>query len=242
MNMHRSIARTSLFCALLVALAACGGDEASGTGELIIMAYAEEFVEEGTVTDDGWALTFDGLGVRFEEITLGGLTINPDFIIELAEPSGGTGHSLVSERAFAGTFEGASYVISEVRIRGSATKEGQTKTFDWTFEERTRYFDCENETVIPKGGKGMLELTIHADHFFFDSLVGSDPQVLFQALADADTGEGNNITPTHLAAADIGSYDPGNESIDNLWDWLSAQVRTLGHIDGEGHCAFEALP
>ena len=44
-------------------------------------------------------------------------------------------------------------------------------------------------------------------------------------------------TSAELEAADIGSYDPGSDAAgNNLWSWLVAQGRTLGHVDGEGHC------
>jgi hypothetical protein len=60
-------------------------------------------------------------------------------------------------------------------------------------------------------------------------------------MADADSNDDGEITQAELAESDIGSFDPGSEGdIDDLWSWLVAATRTLGHVDGEGHC--EAAP
>ena len=127
--------------------------------------------------------------------------------------------------------------LSRAEVSGSATKDGTTKTFDWVFDGVTRYSACETTTVVPEDGAATFEITVHADHFFFDSLVADEPQVLFQALADADTDGDGVIAPDELEATDIGSYDPGSAgAVNNLWSWLVAQSQNLGHVDGEGHC------
>ena len=79
-------------------------------------------------------------------------------------------------------------------------------------------------------------MTVHADHLFYDSLVSEEPELRFDALAAADTDMNDQITEAELAAAGVGSYDVGNEDVDDLWSWLVAHSRTLGHVDGEGHC------
>lgn len=90
---------------------------------------------------------------------------------------------------------------------------------------------------MKEGETASFQITVHADHLFSDSLVSSEPKVLFQPLADADSDGDGALSEAELVAADVGAYDPGSEDgIDDLWAWLGAQVRTLGHVDGEGHC------
>ena len=138
-----------------------------------------------------------------------------------------------------GDHTGASFTITRVEVEGTATKGADTKSFSWVFDEPTRYVECETTTAVSDGGSATFQITVHADHLLYDSLVSEEPQVLFQALADADADADadGNITQAELAATDIGAYDPGSEDgVDDLWAWLVAQTRTLGHVDGEGHC------
>jgi hypothetical protein len=93
---------------------------------------------------------------------------------------------------------------------------------------------------VEKDATAIFQITVHADHLFYDSLVSEEPQLLFQPLADADADQDGDITTEELGATDIGAYDPGNEDLDDLWSFLMAQSRTLGHVDGEGHCQASA--
>ena len=123
-----------------------------------------------------------------------------------------------------------------MEIEGTATKGAESRSFDWVFDEATLYENCETETHVTTGTPGAFQVTVHADHLFYDSLVSEEPELRFDALAAADTDMNDQITEAELAAAGVGSYDVGNEDVDDLWSWLVAQSRTLGHVDGEGHC------
>jgi hypothetical protein len=63
----------------------------------------------------------------------------------------------------------------------------------------------------------------------------------FEELALADADSDGEITQAELEAAPVpGAFDTGNDEVANLWAFLVAQSRTLGHVDGEGHC--DAVP
>ncbi len=130
-----------------------------------------------------------------------------------------------------------------VSASGSATLGGDTFTFAWDFDTSTHYA-CEPDLTIADGGEGSTQLTIHGDHLFYDDLEDPDAGVAFQALADADgDGDGDGeITRAELEAVDLATtgYGVGQYSeVTDLWTFVSHLTRTLGHIDGEGHCHVE---
>lgn len=239
----------SLFLYLTLALTlgtlvACGDDDdddsATGEGTVNVKVYGEDYIEKGIPADemdDGWAITFDKFDISIDELKVGGVKITTPDSLDIAGETDGSGHALASGTVPAGEHSGPGYSVNRIEMAGSATKDEVTKTFDLTFDAATHYSDCDTTTKVTDGGESNLELTIHADHLFGDSLVSHEPNVVFQALADADADDDGEITQAELEAADIGSYDPGSEGgVDNLWDFLVAQSQTLGHIDGEGHC------
>jgi len=225
---------------LLLALLAFGCSQDPGEGELLVVAYGESFIEDGIPAaemDDGWAITFDRFDVVIADVSVGGSSLDAGDTLDLAQPSNGEGQQLGSLTVPAGDHSDASFQLDAVSLAGTATLGGVTKQFDWSFEPNVHYSDCEAVTTVPDGGQGALELTLHGDHFFFDSLVSGEPAVVFQALADADTDGDDVISTAELQAADIGAYDPGSAAdVTDLWGWLGAQSVLVGHVDGEGHC------
>lgn len=132
-----------------------------------------------------------------------------------------------------------------VYVSGTATKGVATKQFAWGFAVDTHYRECQGTALVTQAGDAKTQLTIHGDHFFYDDLAASDPSLRFQTLADADTNGDNNgiITLQELAAvsgtafSSLDNYGVGNQAqITDLKAYLEYLVRTLGHIDGEGHC------
>lgn len=219
-------------------LAACG--DGAGAGVVTVTVYGEDFIEQGIPSDemaDGWSVTFDRFVVTMDEIMVGGVEMPAASSTDIATETEGAGHPVASAMVSAGDHTDSSFTITRVELTGSASKDGTTKTFDWVFDQQTHYSACETTTPVTDGGTATFQITVHADHFFYDSLVAEEPQVVFQALADADADDNGAITRAELEAADIGSYDPGSAGdVDELWAWLIAQGRTLGHVDGEGHC------
>ncbi|MDX2009646.1 MAG: hypothetical protein SFW67_05630 [Myxococcaceae bacterium] len=136
---------------------------------------------------------------------------------------------------------------ASVIVVGSATKGGVTKAFDWSFTNATGYEDCERAEM---GGKGVVltvgqettvQLTVHGDHFFYDQL-GGDANLRFEAMANADANGDNRVTLDELAVVQLTSLPQGQygtasvANVRNLRDFVTQNVRTIGHYDGEGEC------
>jgi len=221
-------------------LAGCGdSDDTAGEGTVNATVYGESFIEDGIPASemaDGWSVSFHTFIVSVDQVTIAGVSVPTPGPIDISGSTQGAGHTYGSITVPAGTHAAPSYAIQRVEVSGVATKDGVTKNFSWTFDAPTTYTNCETSTTVAAQGSATFQVTVHADHLFYDSLVAEEPQVVFQALADADADNDGTITQQELAGAGLGSYDPGNADITNLWDYLVAQTRTLGHANGESHC------
>lgn len=221
-------------------LVACG----EGEGTVRVTAYGESFIEDGIPAadvNDGWAVNFDRFEVFIRDVQVAGAAVSVPSSVDVSEASGGAGHELGSAPVSEGSYGDASFVIERIEVEGSGTLGAETKTFAWVFDAPTAYEACEARTAVSDGGIGTFQITLHADHLFYDSLVAEEPQILFQPLADADEDADGALAEQELAATGIGSYDPGSAGgVEDLWAWLVAATRTVGHADGEGHC--EATP
>jgi hypothetical protein len=226
----------------LLLLTACGSDDddgGAGRGTISVRAYGESFIEDGIPAqdvDDGWSITFDRFEVRVRNLRVAGLKLDDPPVVDLAVESDDEGHELASAEVSTGVHWEPSFSIDHVEVEGSAERDGSIKRFHFTFAEPTHYSHCETSTTVEPNGHATFQITVHADHLFYDSLVAEEPQLLFDAIAAADSDDDGEVTRAELEARDIGNYDPGNEDADDLWSWLVAQHRTLGHVDGEGHC------
>ena len=128
---------------------------------------------------------------------------------------------------------------ASVALAGDLTCGGTTVTFEWIFDTATTYTCDPTNLVVGASREASSQLTVHGDHLFYDSLVDPDAGLQAQAYVDADADEDGVLTMEELRAAPIAptGLDVGGQSgIETLWDYLSAQTTTLGHIDGEGHC------
>lgn len=226
---------TILSCTFLLTTSAC----AAGEGMIEVRSWGESFIEDGIPADemaDGWAISFDRFEVELRDISIAGATLDDPDPIDLSRPSDGEGQLLGTVDVAEGDYGDLSFTLARVTIEGSASKSGETKTFMWEFGTPVSYSECETLTQVPADGVGEVEITVHADHLFYDSLVAEEPALRFDAIAAADSDADGMITQEELAATDLGAYDPGNLSIDDLWSFLAAQAATMGHVDGEGHC------
>ncbi len=128
---------------------------------------------------------------------------------------------------------------ASVSVAGSLTCGTDTVAFDWTFDTDTTYL-CEPEDLtIPAGGEDGTQLTVHGDHLFYDGLENADAEVRGQAVLDADADQDGRVTLEELAAVSVAElgYDVGSRSeVTDLAAFVSYLSRTLGHVDGEGHC------
>lgn len=124
---------------------------------------------------------------------------------------------------------------------------GNPLSFAWGFDTATRYESCEDAdgklgVVVPTGGSATAQLTMHGDHFFYDSLQG-DAKLRVEALIAADADQNGDISLAELAAVDLTTLPPdqydtaGDGSVKTLADFIRALTRTVVHYQGEGHCA-----
>jgi hypothetical protein len=241
--MRTSNALLAVLPLALSALTGCGSDDEAakdrGTGMISVRVYGESFIEDGIPADamnDGWSVEFSRFDVTLADVEVAGAALSNPEPVGVHEPSSGEGHEIGTVSANVGPHDKPRFSIARIDAEGSAAKDGATKTFSWTFDTPTHYSSCATTTDVRKGETATFQITIHADHLFYDSLVSEEPQLLFQSLADADADDDGEITAEELGETDIGFYDPGNEKISDLWSFLVAQHRTLGHVDGEGHC------
>ena len=123
-------------------------------------------------------------------------------------------------------------------LEGTATKGGEMVSFSWPFQTDTRYVDCASTAELAEGDP-KSQITIHADHLFYDDLDSEEPNVAFDLVASADTDADGEVTPDELRAVDItgeSRYQVGSRNVTDLWSYIEVQTSTVGHIDGEGHC------
>jgi hypothetical protein len=142
--------------------------------------------------------------------------------------------------------------VASVVVHGSATKGGVTKRFEWSFSPSIAFTKCVAEQdgrqtpgfSLGDGSVEIIELTIHGDHFFYDDLASPDAELRFDAIARADDdGDADGIVTLAelggipLATIADGAYGTGSAShVDDLGAFVAAQVATLGHYRGDGHC------
>lgn len=222
---------------------------------------AEEFV-------DGWSVTFDRFLVVIGDVTVARGDGGPDIddptqrVFDLTRPGP---YPFLTQEVPAGRYDNTGYTIAPAgagAIAGNATAadlelmqsegyavyaEGTAEqrrhsvamTFAWGFERTTSYVECHSGADLNDGESGTVQLTIHADHLFYDDLFSEEPDVTFEVLAEADDDGNSELTPEELAAYDLTAlpnYGTGSTGIENLWDFIDHLTGTLGHIDGEGHC------
>lgn len=115
--------------------------------------------------------------------------------------------------------------------------------------------------VVPPSGTSEVSMVFHLDHFFFDSAVGEEPSLRFEAWA-AVAGVDGVVTLDDLATQDLTDlvgvdgmpladeagalviYEPPSTGLRmaNLREYVLAQAATLPHWNGEGHCDYRYDP
>jgi hypothetical protein len=249
--------------ALALASVSCS---AEGEGTLFTRIYGEAFVEEGIPADvfvDGWSVTFTKFIVVVDGVSSQGVKDGGRYAFDLVPGTDGEGQAvtelvvpegsqdLAYRIAPGGVADGGNASATDAQMmadggwsvfaEGSATKDGATIAFAWGFESTTEYSQCEVVASVPSDGEAEAVITIHADHLFYDDLDSEEPNVAFDLIAASDADMDGTVTTEELRARDITAearYQVGSRDIDNLWDFIDAQTKTLGHIDGEGHCEF----
>jgi hypothetical protein len=221
---------------------------------------------------DGYAINYSKFLVNIKNISIEGAFDAPAskvWNIHLPSPSP-EGKLIMSDTVDAGSYDHTSYLIARadsatvsgnaspadlklmkdngyaVYVQGTATApDGTQKSFAWGFSNNTKYDPCESDAEVKDGGSDFIQITIHGDHLFYDSTTSADAQLRFAEIASADADNNGIITKEELLAfklAALPHHDVGNLPIDNMWDYISHQSTTIGHIDGENHCHMTILP
>ncbi len=241
MNPTRALTLFSLL------LAGCGGE-----GTWILETWGEDYIETGIPAeafDDGCSVVFDRFEVVDSELALldgDGAVVGEvpgSFVLDMTQPGP---VELGSATVPATHYDAVSWRIGptddepvSVGVAGSITCGEQSVSFAWDFDTDTTY-RCEPEDLtIPAGGEDVTELTVHGDHLFYDSLEDPDAQLRGQAFVDADTDADGEVTMVELEAVAVAGlgYDVGSRAeVEDLYAFVAFLTRTLGHVDGEGHC------
>ena len=144
-------------------------------------------------------------------------------------------------------------------ISGQASKGNKTLRFAWGLPAPTAYSECKAEEgdfglVVPEGGAGLLQASLHGDHFWFNSFPGgSEGEV--QRYADwlelADRDGNGEVTVAELQASPAAELFPSDRYslsapsdlgvLRTAYDFVVIQASTLGHLQGEGECVFSRL-
>lgn len=257
------------------------GEEAAEVG------YPTSTGPDAIAFSDGWTLTFDHVLVSVGEVVLGDIRVASDIMIvdlhegrtELFTEEGlvpqryDVGYSLVVPTVAAsnvGPVDPAARAAmmaagAAVYLEGTANHPTHGEyTFEIAVPGGVIASECERADgtlgiVVPESGIADGEITIHLDHFFFDSATAEEPNLRFEAWA-ASAGADRRITLATLATQDLAdlvgvdgmpldddatlvAYEPpatGLPSMD-LSAFVIAQALTLPHWTGEGHCNYAGL-
>ncbi len=128
-------------------------------------------------------------------------------------------------------------------------------SFRWGLPIATAFDDCGSSDTdlgfaVPSGGTTAIKPTLHGDHIFFNAIPHGtvEPQNrLGQWLADADLDHDGETTLDELRQSraidlfPVASYDlsgaPSGIVIATGYDFVNAQLRGIGHFNGDGDCA-----
>lgn len=147
-------------------------------------------------------------------------------------------------------------------LEGRATRDGTVHRFEWGLPLTVLNDTCVNgldETdglVVRANGFVEVELTVHLDHLFFDSLA-EEPAMRFDPMAAVADDEGVvtwdalasqrlsdmrgvDGAPLRDATGSFVVYDPASHALEerNLQQFVLAAASTMGHFNGEGHCEY----
>lgn len=154
------------------------------------------------------------------------------------------------------TSEGLNYLIE-----GQATQGGATYTFSWALGNASSMTDCTNGLdgtqgfVVRPNGVTEGEITVHADHMFWDSLGTENASLRFEAFAGASS-DGASIGTADLDAQPLSDlrardgepltdeagapllYNVGSLPLDaaTLGGFVRVASASQAHLNGLGLC------
>ena len=92
-----------------------------------------------------------------------------------------------------------------VYVEGTASDGTTDVSFAWGFETDTTYDPCHSKGELAADGTADIQITIHGDHFFYDSAVSEDPDLRFNDIALADADSDGEVTEAELLDYDFTS-------------------------------------
>jgi len=130
--------------------------------------------------------------------------------------------------------------------------------FELGVEAETVFGPCETDGVpgfsIAANDRQTVSVTIHGDHLFFNGFPeGGEGGVtrLAQWLADCDLDLDGTVTREELEQIDPAQlpqlddrFQLGGSPISpltNMYEYVSGQLKTQGHINGEGECPIDGV-
>jgi hypothetical protein len=167
----------------------------------------------------------------------------------------------VSDEDFAALIEAdATYLIAGTLANeqgqscppGGECRDTREIRFSFAVPAETLVGPCSSEqglagAVVNEEGTTTVAITLHGDHIFFDAFPGMvETQVKRRAqwLADADLDQDDAVSREELESIDAAdlltseTHTLGGAPIpiDTAWDFVTAQLKTSGHFQGEGEC------
>ncbi|MEZ4467749.1 MAG: patatin-like phospholipase family protein [bacterium] len=255
-----------LLSALLGApLAGCDDDEAAGEGTWGLSIYGEAFIEDGIPASafaDGWAVRFDHFYVVVSGLKAPGATFEGAYVFDLAQPSGGAGHPITEAMVAAGHHPTLGYAIRPVsaatpanvdaavaealvaggfsmQIEGEATRGDEARRFALALHHRHHLHGLRDRPAPADGGRIESQLTIHADHLFYDDLDSAEPDVAFDP--DRRSRRGRRWPRSPRRSWPPSTSPPrsatSGRAPSRTQRFIEQQATTVGHIDGEGTAA-----
>jgi hypothetical protein len=235
------------------------------TGTLEFYANGEDFVRQGFVSKDGWAITFDELYINLAGITAYqtdppydpheedaieaevSAGLEGSFLVDLAEGDEEADPLLVGavDDAPAGRYNAVSWQMVNLEegnyegytlvMIGTAEKDEETVAFTLMIETEYEYMCGE---YVGDERKGILEAGDMADlemTFHFDHIFGDGELPLDDGLNEAAPG-----FAMFAALAEDGALEADMAALEEAlapadYEMLVEILPTLGHV-GEGHC------
>lgn len=135
--------------------------------------------------------------------------------------------------------------------------ENETITFEIPVSSTLSLGPCELDGIagvaITDGSDASVAVTMHGDHLFFNGFPEGDESTvrrLAQWIADSDLNLDGAVTWEELgqlSPSDLSEFDSRYElatsplEIATLQDYVTAQIVTQGHYQGEGECSLHDL-